>query len=230
LDIQESDKKWPRVLMALGVGFIVAGMLMGPDYDVLVTIGFILLVIGIIGLISALGGGGSSDSPDSPDRPSPNNPDRPQPTPKPNQPDNPDDKNNQGLDLSQTGKIRVLVTDGDTNPIKNATVKITPANGKEKKLKKLGRWQEYQDRTDDDGMCPSRGAYANIGSGLVKIEARKGLRKSSKEELIKPKEERIIHISLGGSGEDNEHFEPKILSVSPCEDDNSKMVVRGRID
>ncbi|MCK5107520.1 MAG: MerC domain-containing protein, partial [Nanoarchaeota archaeon] len=62
LDVQESQKKWPRVLMALGAGCLVSGMLMGPGYESLTTIGVILLIWGVIGMVMDLAGGGNRET------------------------------------------------------------------------------------------------------------------------------------------------------------------------
>ena len=147
-----------------------------------------------------------------------------------------------GLDHENPGFVQVVVRDEDDNPISGAVVSITPANMNKRKGKifaKRKEWREYGGRTGPDGVWPSGGKPAPVGSGSAMLKVsktkwynitwfNKGRYYDTKYIEIIPKEEQAYVVIMKREGEKAEWFEPKVLEVTQL--NANDMRVKGRID
>lgn len=244
---ENGKRHWSLVLIGFGVTLMLGGMLLQEPW--MSSWGLLFFVIGIIALLVHLfrrsgsgkddesgkksGGGGDDGEEKGPGGKGPGGtgpggtgPGGQGPGEKPN-------KTPSGLDNDHPGRIRVLVTNVDENPVDSATVRVF-ALDMPLWRRALGRHTKemmmFKGRTNVDGLWPGRTTFALIGSGPVKIKVSKNMKDRTEEHLIVPssgpQDVQVIHITLDGRGEKDQRYEPFIESV---ERHGDQLHLRGRV-
>ncbi len=138
-------------------------------------------------------------------------------------------KKSKGLDNEHPGRIRILVTNADDNPINDAKVRVY-ALDMPLWRRALGRhtaeMMVYEDRTGPDGLCPSRVEGKLIGSGPVRVIVKTRFGNADTEALVVPSEGdqvQVIQVVISQKGEREEAFEPHVLSVEEAYPDRLEL-------